>query len=196
MDNDLKLLKKYLKNKNRVSHSISTAEYMRSFATFYSIDKNNAYFCGFYHDIGKELSGDEILSYVDTFMSRGIISIDYLDFKKKYPSLLHGVASAEILINEIGLSDNDIITAICSHTLGARGLSRLSKYTFMMDFCEPLRKHEDSVKVFKILTSEKNFDRAYLMTYHYQLKELLDNNKEICLETVEGYNEAKMIASP
>lgn len=193
MEHDVKLLKKYITNKNRISHSISTAENMMEYAHFYSIDKNAAYFCGLYHDIGKEVKDNDLLDYTDSFIKRGIFPVLYLDFKKRTPSVLHGVASAEILIREIGLSDIDIISAICSHTLGGKGLSRLSKYTFMIDFCEPLRKHNDADRIYKIISAEKNFDKAYYMTYVYQFEDLLRRNKEICIESVEGYNEARII---
>lgn len=189
-DNDIRLLKKYLTNKDRILHSISTAENMMKYAPLFNIDKTSAYFCGLYHDIAKEMENEELLLLTHSFLKRKLFPIHYLEFKKRYPSLLHGIGSAEILIRELSISNKDQLSAICSHTLGGNGLSRLSKYTFMFDFCEPLRKYKEAEKIFQILITERDFDKAYLMTYVFQLTSLFSKNKEICLESINGYNDA------
>lgn len=190
IENDIQLVKKYISNKDRLLHCVSTAENMARYSSLFSIDYDTAYFCGLYHDLAKELSPQEMLELTDSFIKRDIVPIAYLDFKRTTPTLLHGVASAELLIREFGNVPKDRIVAICSHTLGGQKLSRLAKYMFMFDFCEPRRRYKEAHKVFNTLIKEKDFDKAYLATYIYQIKDLLDKKKNICPESIEGYNEA------
>ena len=190
IENGIQLVKKYVKNKDRLLHCVSTGENMARYSSLFNIDYDTAYFCGLYHDLAKELAADEMLKLTDSFISRNILPIAYLDFKRETPALLHGVASAELLIRELGNIPKDRIAAICTHTLGGQRLSRLAKYMFMFDFCEPRRPYKEAHKVFNILIKGKNFDKAYLTVYIYQITELLNKKKKICPESIEGYNEA------
>ncbi|MBQ2124182.1 MAG: HD domain-containing protein, partial [Spirochaetales bacterium] len=127
IENDIQLVKKYIGSKDRLLHCISTAENMARYSSLFNIDYNTAYFCGLYHDLAKELSPQEMLELTESFVKRDIVSIAYLDFKRATPTLLHGVASAELLIREYGNVPKDRLVAICAHTLGGQKLSRLAK---------------------------------------------------------------------
>lgn len=184
------LLQKYIKSPKRIKHCYSTAKHMKKYAHLFGINKKAAFFVGLMHDIGKELTDINIISYTESFIKRNIEPISYLDFKRRYPSLLHGVGSAEIIIRELDIKNRHIISAIMHHTTGGRNLSKLAKYMFMFDYCEPSRKQNGSKKVFKILTGEKDFNKAYFETYHHLLGLLLEREKLICRESVDGYNDA------
>ena len=116
--------------------------------------------------------------------------LNTLVLKKKHPFLLHGVASAEVLITDLNIDDIDILEAACYHTLGGVNISDLSKFTFISDYCEPLRKSVYSKKVYKILTRESDFEKAYYYTYVHLIGMLLKKEKIICPESLEGYNKA------
>ena len=114
IENDIQLLKKYITNKDRLLHCVSTAENMARYASLFNKT-----------DLAKELSPQEMLDLTESFIKREILPIAYLDFKRETPTLLHGVASAELLIRELGNVPKDRIVAICAHTLGGQGLSDL-----------------------------------------------------------------------
>ncbi len=182
-------LKKYLSEK-RINHSISTAKLMHKYADDFNIDPEKAYISGILHDIARELTDDEIITLAKKFVMRKVCKINYLKFKLNHPHLLHGVASAELIISELKIRDKEILEAACFHTLGGTHLTNLAKFTFLSDYCEPLRNNPASRKVLKILIKEKNFNKAYFYTYHFLLEYLLHKNKIICPESIEGYNEA------
>ncbi|HOJ63608.1 MAG TPA: bis(5'-nucleosyl)-tetraphosphatase (symmetrical) YqeK [Spirochaetota bacterium] len=184
------ILKKYLTNEKRISHSISTAMFMKKYAIFFDIDPEKAYFAGLYHDIAKEMPIEDVIKLAKNFKNRDIFEIKYFDFKVNNPVLLHGVAAAEILIKEYNITDREILISICQHTTGGVNLPRLAQWTYLADYCEPLRKYSDSMKIRKIITKEKNFYKAYYYSYNYILSHLLDKNKLICAEAIDGYNEA------
>ncbi len=185
-----KLLNSYLKNKKRIKHSISLANFMKDCSPKFGLDQDKAFLVGLVHDIGKELSDSDILSLSTSFKNRGIVEINYWDFKINFPFLLHGVASAEILIDKLDIIESDILKAIINHTTGGTDLDELSKLTFICDFCEPKRKYKEAKMVRDILAESNNLNRAYLATYKYILQDLLDRELKICPESIDGYNEA------
>lgn len=186
----IKILKKYLKSKIRIDHSISTASFMKKYAKQFNINQDYAYYAGLFHDLAKEISDNKIIELTESFIERNIINIKYYDYKKKHPVLLHGVASAEIILNMYGIDNKEILEAICNHTCGGNDLSDLSIFTFISDFCEPLRKYPPSRKIYKIIVKEKKLYKAYLYTYIYLIKRLLIKKKIIVPDSIDGYNYA------
>jgi len=182
-------LKNYLSDK-RINHSVSTAKLMQKYADFFKINSEKAYISGILHDTARELPDKEIIKLAKKFIKRKVCKINYMKFKLNHPHLLHGVASAELMISKLKIQDGEILEAACYHTLGGKHLTNLAKLTFISDYCEPLRNNSASRKVLKILIKEKNFNKAYFYTYHFLLKYLLYKNKIICPESIEGYNEA------
>ena len=55
------------------------------------------------------------------------------------PILLHGKAGAIILQIEIGIIDEEILTAVRDHVLGKPNMTILSKIIFVADYLEPKR---------------------------------------------------------
>jgi nicotinate-nucleotide adenylyltransferase len=184
-----KLLKKYIKKK-RIKHCKSTAKFMQDNAAYFQINPDKAYLAGLLHDIAKELSTREIVQLTEQFQERNIYHVKFLHFKRENPVLLHGVASAEIMCRELGITDQAILQSACQHTLGGIQLSRLAKFTFISDYCEPLRSGQHAAKVRNSLVDERNFDKALFYKYYYIIQDFLGKKYKICVETVEGYNDA------
>ena len=183
-----KILERYLKNENRINHCISTAHFMKKYAKKFNINQNDAYCAGLLHDLAKEMSVDKILKLSESFVKRKIINIKYYEFKKKHPVLLHGVASAEIIIKKLKINNKDILESVCNHTCGGSNMSDLSIFTFVSDFCEPLRKHYTSKKVYNIIVKEEELYKAYLYTYIFLIQRLLEKQKIIIPDSIDGYN--------
>lgn len=192
-NNLFEILNKYIKKTKRISHSISCANFMRKYAADFSIDPEKAYIAGLLHDLGKELPHEKILEFALSYSQRNYEKLEYLSFKKRHIFLLHGAASAELMIRELGINDPDILIAASHHTTGGFNIPKLAKYTFLADFCEPKRKYKHSKIVYKALIKENDFNKAYHLTYKYLIESLLVRNWEICPESIEGYNEALLL---
>lgn len=187
MNNYIKFLSKYISGK-RFRHSISTANFMKQYAKYFNIKKEIAYLAGLLHDIAKELSNKKIISLSNNFKKRNIVKINYFEFKKNYPALLHGVASAEILFTKMNIDDYQILEAACYHTQGGPNISDLSKFTFISDYCEPFRNYVHAIKIRNIITNERKLNKAYYFTYTYLIQGLIKRKKIICPESIDGYN--------
>ena len=184
------ILTKYLTNSKRIAHSVSTGLFMEQYADVAAVDPKTAYIAGTYHDLAKDLPLEEMVRLSRSMKERGIYTIDYFDYKVNNPSLLHGVAASELLYTEYGVDDKSILTAIAHHTTGGAGLDNLAKWTFLADFIEPLRDFHDAVKIRKVITKEHNFGKALGLAYTSLLQNLLDKHRNICPESLDGYNES------
>lgn len=184
------ILNKYLIDKKRIIHSVSCADFMKEYSKDFNIDKEKSYLAGLLHDLSKDKSVEEILDLTKKFIDRNIIEINYMDFKLKHPFLLHGVAAAEIILNDLSIDDPEILKAICSHTSGGEKLPDLSKFTFIADFCEPKRNYKNAKIIYNMVVREKNLKKAYFYTYYFLISNLIEKHKEICKESIDGYNES------
>ncbi|MCG8569638.1 MAG: bis(5'-nucleosyl)-tetraphosphatase (symmetrical) YqeK [Spirochaetes bacterium] len=183
-------LNHYLKKKKRIRHCVSVAEHMQACALYFGVNQAKAYLVGMYHDIAKELNSEQLIEYSQKYLERKIEPIQNFPFKKYNTNLLHGPAGAEIIAQDFKIVDPDILIAIAHHTTGGLRLSNLAKLAFIMDFCEPLRKHTTSEEIYHVLINNKNLPLAYYLTYYYTLLDVIKRKKLICPESILGYNEA------
>ena len=90
-------------------------------------------------------------------------------------------------IYNIGISDDEIISATRWHTLGKINMTTFEKIIFIADKIEkrtrPLEHREPIEKAL-----EKGLDSALLVCYGNTIKSLVDRNLKICFQTIDIYN--------
>jgi predicted HD superfamily hydrolase involved in NAD metabolism len=85
------------------------------------------------HDLARLYSGEDLIK---TLHSRGI---DPDSFGFKHSILLHGYVSEILALEEIGITDESILSAIRKHTTGEKEMSVLDKLIYIADKLEPGR---------------------------------------------------------
>ena len=91
-------------------------------------------FCGIVHDIAREKTDEELLSFC---RQRGIF-LSQEDINS--PVLAHGTVSAEIAYDLVGQYPFTWYKALCVHTTGNAGMDDLALSLFVADFIEPSRR--------------------------------------------------------
>ncbi len=119
----------------RYEHSVSTAETCLRLAEKFGYDGKLAFFTGLVHDIAREYSKEDLVEWA----ARDGNPVRKLDIES--PVLLHGRAGAMVLKFEFGIEDQDVLSALSSHTTGTAGMKELAKILFVADYIEPKRKH-------------------------------------------------------
>ncbi|WP_124727872.1 bis(5'-nucleosyl)-tetraphosphatase (symmetrical) YqeK [Staphylospora marina] len=99
---------------------------------------------------------------------------DLLDYN---PELWHGPVAAEVVREEFGIADVDILNAIRYHTSGRPGMSRLEKIIWLSDVIEPGRRHPGVDEVRKL--AEHDLDRAVLKAMDNTIRFLLDRSWKV-----------------
>jgi predicted HD superfamily hydrolase involved in NAD metabolism len=107
------------------------AEADRLAAGFEELDRAQVELAAWGHDIARALSPQELLT-----RARGF-GLEVSPVEEEAPILLHGPVGAEILRQEYGIDNPQVLAAARFHSTGRAGMSLLEKVIFVADKIEP-----------------------------------------------------------
>jgi len=157
-------LKKNLKEA-RFIHSIGVMNMAVKLAKLHNVDVVNAKFAGLLHDVAKNMTNFELISY----SKENNIPLDEL--KISSPGMLHAEVGADIAEKRFG-ANNEIVQAIKYHTLGSENMTDLDKIIYIADLIEEGRELEGLDPIREV--AYKDLDEALVLS----LKYCIDNVKE------------------
>lgn len=169
-------MKEHLKE-SRFIHSLGVQEMAESLAGIYGEDVDKASFAGRYHDIAKCFD-DEVM---DSYVRKYGLDNKYL----RNNALAHSKVGAEILSNQFGVDDEDILNAVRYHTTARYGMSLLEQIIFVADVVEKNRTYPN-LKYYQDLAKE-DLDRCAVEILEYIMSDLADKYKRIDKDTIEAY---------
>ena len=125
----LEWLKKNLSEK-RYIHSVGTAQCAKELAKQFNLDENKAYWAGLLHDCAKCFDKEKLLEIINENLN--VNQNELMNYKT-----LHAPVSAHCAKNDLGICDDEILSAIRWHTLGKLEMSDFEKIIFLADKIEP-----------------------------------------------------------
>lgn len=173
------LLKKRL-SKKRFQHSMNVAEESFKLAEKYGVDKKRCYLAGMLHDIMKEDTPERLKQYV---MESGL-SPDPAEVDAK--SLWHGIAGGHYIRVDLGIDDEEIISAVRYHTVGCAKMTMMEKIIFLADMISEDRHYKDVDKMRKFCYDD--IDVAMSVALIYLLNSVCGRCGAVPLSTFEAYN--------
>ena len=179
-------LKEKLSEK-RYIHSIGVMKKAEELAKMYGSNPFEAKIVGLAHDIGKELTKEEMLQYVQD----NNIEIDNIE--KINVGLLHGKIGADICKKDYGFTEN-MQNAIKYHTTGAgqKDMTLLEKIIFLADKIEENRqyKNEDKMKDLEELRNlaKSDLNKAVIKAIDNSLVYTIQKNKLIHPDSIHTRN--------
>ncbi len=173
------LLKERL-SKKRFTHSMNVAEECFKLAELHGADKRRAYLAGMLHDIMKEDLPERQKQYV---MDSGL-SPDPAEIASK--SLWHGIAGAYFVRRDLGIEDEEIISAIRYHTVGCARMSTLEKIVYLGDMISEDRDYKGIDKMREYC--RKDLDLAMSVALIYQIGNVCEKCSALPVSTFEAYN--------
>ena len=175
--------KEYLKahlSKKRYNHSLNVAESAVELARLYGEDESKAQIAGLLHDVAKELPIEKQLEYVLNS------TLDVDEVETKAHALYHAIAGAEIVKNDFGIDDEDIILAIRYHTVASVDMSRLAAIVYLADLISADRDYKDVKRMRKL--AENGLERAMLEALKFSITDSVMKGNTIPLSTLKAYN--------
>ncbi|SDI84847.1 bis(5'-nucleosyl)-tetraphosphatase (symmetrical) YqeK [Alteribacillus bidgolensis] len=165
---------------HRYIHTLGVTEKAVELADKTGIDRKQAELAAIFHDYAKFRSKEEM---------RGIIRKQEWDknFINYGDELLHAPAGAFLVNKEIGIEDEEILSAIFWHTTGKAKMNTLEKILFLADYIEPNRIFPGVDEVRK--TAEKNIDHAIVMALRNTIVFLMKKNQRVFPQTLYAYND-------
>jgi predicted HD superfamily hydrolase involved in NAD metabolism len=116
-----------------LSHVYRVAEVARTLAAHHGVDPDKAELAALLHEVAGPYTDDQLLALAEYYE----VQPDRIELR--VPRLLHGKVGAEILREEWGITDLEILNAVSSHVSGHDQMGSLEKVVFLADKLEPDR---------------------------------------------------------
>lgn len=142
---------------SRYKHSLGVEEMASRLAAAHGADIEKAAFAGRYHDIAKCFSDKKMNSCVRRY---GLADM-YIDNNP----LAHSKVAAEILSHEFGVSDEEVLNAVRSHTTGRKDMSLLEEIVYVADAIEDNRDYPELKMLQKQALTDLDAACLYIMDY-------------------------------
>lgn len=176
----LEILKQRL-TPSRLYHSICVAEKARYLAEKFGADSEKAYTAGLVHDIMRYEPPEKMLELID---GDGRYKLSSLE--RKITVTLHAVAGEVYLRTELGVCDEEILSAVRWHTTGREDMTLLDKIIYVADLTSEDRDYPDVEEVRE--TAEKSLEKATLRGLSFTIEDNAKRNRPIHIDTVKAYN--------
>lgn len=170
-------------SEKRLKHTLGTEQMAVELARRFGEDEQKASLAALLHDYAKNLSEEELLAAAEEYS----LPVDALC--AAHPALLHGPVAAELARRELGVTDEDVLNAVCYHTIGRGGMSALEQIIYMADLIEPNRTYADAA-VLRAAAREQTLEQAFLLCASYLLQYLVRSRTTIHSGQVDAYNDA------
>lgn len=166
---------------SRLYHSICVAEQAQHLAEKFGADTEKAYTAGLIHDIMRYEPPEEMLKLID---SDGKYKLTPLE--RKITVTLHAVAGEIYLRTKLGVTDEEILSAVRYHTTGKEDMTLLEKIIYVADLTSEDRDYPDVAEVRE--TAELSLEKATLRGLSFTIESNAHKNKPIHIDTVKAYN--------
>lgn len=123
-------------SQRRFLHTEGVVQTAHEMAKRCHADEFLAQLAGWLHDACKEIKDKELIKMAKDY------GLKLHPVEEINGHLLHGPVAAELVKHELKLTNKDVLDAIAEHTLGAVGMTVLSKILFLADALEPGRSPE------------------------------------------------------
>lgn len=166
-------------SEGRFNHVLRVEQTAIELAKENNVDLERASIAGLCHDYAKQRPDQDFIKIIKS--------------KKLSPELLnygnaiwHGIVGAEMVKDELGVIDEDILNAIRQHTTGAPYMTKLAQIIYMADYIEPKRDFpgvEDARKI-----THENLQAGVAYQTKSTLAYLVENNQPVFPKTISTYN--------
>lgn len=131
-------------SQKRFEHILRVRDYAIVLSKKYNVNSDQAEVAALVHDYAKDRSDSDFLKVIDA---------KHLDpdLKNWNNAIWHGVVGAEMIHDELGITDSEILDAVRQHTTGSDNMSLLSQILFMADYLE-MGRHFPGVEEARALT--------------------------------------------
>lgn len=184
-DEALAIIKQHLPEK-RYHHTVGVMETAVGLAKRYGCDEHKAELAGIFHDYAKYRSVEEMRQVIiEKEMPQELLNF--------HSELWHGPVGAILVKKEVGITDEDILSAIRCHTTGRPNMTILEKVVFLADYIEPGRKFPGVEEVRVI--AQTNLDDAVFRALQNTIIFLTSQKSAIYKDTIDTYNSFLMKTS-
>ena len=119
----------------RYDHTVRVADPAEGLARTHGLDPARTRLSALLHDAARETEPEEFLVLAEEW------DLSVGEPERQSPKLLHGPVAAELARRELGVDDEEVLSAIRAHTVGAAGMGPLALALYVADKIEPARDY-------------------------------------------------------
>lgn len=164
---------------HRFEHVVRVEQAAVKLAQQNNVSLEKASIAALCHDYAKERSAAEF----KTVIRAEELDEDLLNWDN---FIWHGVVGAQIVKNELQITDSEILSAIAKHTVGASQMTPLEQIIYVADFVEDGRDFPD-VKLARSL-AYADLQAAVTFETKHTLQYLMSSSKKIYPAAILTYN--------
>lgn len=166
-------------SEQRFQHVLRVEKKALEIASNFPINLEQVSVAALTHDYAKERSDEEMMERI----KQSSVDQTILSFGN---AIWHGVIGAEIVREELGITNLEILQAIRVHTTGDTEMTLLDKIIFVADYVEEGREFPGVEDARKLALT--NLDDAVRYEIKQTLLFLASNNQKIYPKTIDVYN--------
>lgn len=165
----------------RFEHSLGVEYTAACMAMIYGENMENARIAGLLHDCAKGIPTKEKLEKAKKH------GLPINKYEEKNPDMLHARLGAYYARYKYGVTNQDILNAICYHTTGRPNMSCLEKIIFVADYIEPNRKPISGLDIIR-REAFLDLDACVIHILKNTIEYLNDTMDDIDYMTINTYN--------
>ena len=165
-------------SEKRLTHSLGVMKEAEALALFHGADTEKARIAGLMHDMTKEVEKEEHFRLFEKYAYPADEAL------RKTPNLWHAHSASLDLTETLGITDEEIISAVRYHTTGKADMTLLEAILFTADAIEPNRGYGD-LEFYRRLAREDIYKAAYLVTL-WTVEDLKRRNLPCHRDTLES----------
>lgn len=170
-------------NDKRFTHSVDTAKMAVLLAKEYGADENKAYIAGLLHDVAKGMTREAL----EKAAEENGIELD--EYEKLNPELIHGRIGAAMVRNDLGIDDEEILSAIKWHTTGHKNMTLLEKIIYLADIIEPGRNFKETDELRE--AAYRDIDEAMITGLGHVMNFVKSRGLTLHPNSIEAYESLK-----
>lgn len=167
----------------RVAHSIQVEKTARKLARRFGQDENKAALAGLTHDCAKSRSHS--LEDMIDMAKRSRFALDEQTIADS-PHLLHAPAGETVAREVLGITDDEVLGAICWHTVPRENMSPLEAIVNLADMIEPGRAYPGIRRIRE--AAKRDLDEAFMLSLARSTGYLMENGLVVHPYTLLEYN--------
>lgn len=165
----------------RYRHSIGVMETAMALAAHWGASVEKAELAGLLHDCAKDIPHEA----QEQMLKNREILLDQPTAAS--PQLWHAVLGAELIQEEYGITDPEIIDAVRYHTTGRAGMSLLEKIIYVADCVEPNRTYEDREE--RLQLAYRDLDQSFLGCIDWSMRSVISRGRPAHPDSLAARNE-------
>ena len=161
----------------RYTHSMNVAKRAVELAKLNGVDEKKAYLAGVLHDIIKETDFDEQEKYIER---------EPTPLEKSNKMVYHQMSGAGYVKKELGIDDEEILSAIRYHTTGHSNMTKFEMVIYLADLTSAERNYPDVEEVRKIANA--SLYEGMLTACSFTVCDLVNKKRLVHPDTLNCYN--------